>query len=47
LSHGIEGSPNKEGKEFVKIVDGLGNLDGLRPAVTATELVSSGLVVDP
>jgi hypothetical protein len=46
LSHGIEGSPNKEGKEFVKFVDGLGNLDGIRAAVTATELVLSGLV-DP
>jgi hypothetical protein len=26
LSHGVEGSPNKEGKEFVKIVDGLANV---------------------
>jgi hypothetical protein len=31
LSHGIEGSPNKEGKEFVKFVDGLGNLAGNTP----------------
>jgi hypothetical protein len=42
LSHGIEGSPNKEGKEFVKIVDGLANVattkhDGwhLRPSISA------------
>jgi hypothetical protein len=43
LSHGIEWSPNKEGKKFVKFVDGLGILPEIRSATTATELVSSGL----
>jgi hypothetical protein len=41
LSHGIKGSTNKEGKKFMKIVDGLANVatkhDGwhLRPSISA------------
>jgi hypothetical protein len=47
LSHRVERSPNKKGKEFVKFVDGLGNVAGkYAPAPTTTELVVPALV-DP
>ena len=47
LSHRVERSPNKKGKDFVKFVDGLANVAGkYAPAPTTTELVVPALV-DP
>ena len=47
LSHRVERSPNKKGKEFVKFVDGLANVAGkYAPRATATKLVVPALA-DP
>ena len=40
LSHGVERSPNKKGKEFVKFVDGLANVAGNRPPDAANMLLN-------